>query len=575
MSRFKILTGTAFVAAALAAAHQLVFSQVPMTPPPVLSVVHQPTQLPQARTLSGNYLAGRFAQRQQDWDSAQNYINTVIHYDRQNPALNERAFLLSLGAGQYSRARDLAHKLVASENPSDLAYIYLACEALSRDDFDGALAQLENLPEDGFGQYTKPLLTAWTYAGQGRTDEALALLRAKARPSDPTYNVHAALIEEMAGRKDDAALHFQMAVENGLTLHAAVLAAHFFDNLGQPEKSREIYARLGQAYPFNTFSDTKTGAPNITRASQGAGIALFDLATLLYEKRAYDSAQVYGSLVQLLYPSSPFVLMMMGDIAALNGRYGKALANYDAIRDDSPLYWFSRMRIAEIDEARGRPDLAEKLLIDLAKSAETRLPALATLGDMYRRQSRFADAVRVYDEALGKGGEKSAQNWSILYARGMALERDGDWGRAENDLLGALELQPNNANILNFIGYSWIEKGVNLERALSYTRRAAELQPYDGYILDSYGWALYRTGNRAQAVTYLERAVEEIPDDPTILDHLGDAYWQMGRKNEARFKWRHALEVSKDKAFKATAQKKIQDGLTDAPTYAAHSDSKI
>lgn len=570
MKRLKNFVAVAFFAAALAALSQ--HMQKPAAP--ILDIAAPEIQ--RSITLSGNYLAGRFAQRQQDWDAAQHYINEVLVYDDSNIGLSERAFLLSLGAEQYSRARDLAQKLVDASNKSDLAYIYLASDALSRDDFDGALALLDKLPEDGFGQYTKPLLTAWTYAGQGKYDEALHLLATRARPKDPTYNIHSALIEEMAGRNEDAARHYRIAIDTGLTMHAAVLSAHFFTRQGEHETAEKIYRRLGTLYPMNTFADAAgAGRPNVTRAAEGAGIALFDLATLLYEKRAYDSAQVYGSLVQLLYPSSPFVLMMLGDIAALNGQYSKALTNYNAVKPSSPLYWFSRLRVAEIDEARGRPELAEKLLIDLAKSTETRTPALVTLGDLYRRQSRFADAIRVYDEALQKVPAKSAETWSILYARGMALERSGHWPRAEEDLLTALEMQPDNAMILNFIGYSWVEKGVNLKRALEFTRRAVALRPNDGYILDSYGWALFRNGQRADAVKWLERAVEEIPDDSTILDHLGDAYWHTGRVNEARFKWRRATEVSKDAAFKDEMRKKIRHGLQEAPTVASHDDTKI
>lgn len=579
MSRTRLIVTFAFMTAAVAA----VMNYRTLVSPPAAVVAAlpeaafaAPSTPAAALTMSGNYLAGRFAQRQQDWHAAQHYINAVIGFDRVNPALDERAFLLSLGAQQYSRAHNLAQKLVDAGRKSDLAYIYLTCDALSHNDFDTALSLLKELPEDGFGQYTKPLLTAWTLAGLGRSDEALATLRLRANADDPTYNIHAALIETMAGNNSQAADHFDTAMNNGVTMHGAMLAAQFFTAQGQPEKAQKIYARLGKAYPMGSIVKESAGtAPLISRAAEGAGIALFDLATLLYEKRAYDSAQVYGSLVQLLYPNSPFVMMMMGDIAALNEQYDKSLRHYASIPESSPMFWFSRMRMAEINEARGRGDLAEMMLIDLAKQPQTRAPALVTLGDMYRRQSRFGEAIRVYDEALGKSGAASAENWSVIYARGMALERTGHWPRAEEDLLAALQLQPDNPMILNYIGYSWLEKNVNMDKALDFTRRAATLRPDDGYILDSYGWALYRTGNRQLAVEWLERAVEAIPDDSTILDHLGDAYWQTGRKNEARFKWRRAQELSKDTEFKSVVQKKIRHGIEDTPALAAHGENKI
>ena len=575
MTRTRLLLAAALIAGTATAINMYTPKTAPvartaakeMAAPTVADKVEQ---FAVSRSLSGNYLSSRFAQRQLDWASAQQYIDNVLSYDGDNQSLNERAFLLSLGAKEYKRAKVLAEKLLVTEKGSDLAYIFLTADALSRDDFTGAMTFVEKLPEDGFGQYTKPLLTAWTLAGMGRTEEALSGLRAHSRPTDPTYNTHAGLIEEMAGHTEQAGKYYQTAMTAGLTLNGAVIAARFFDRTGKKEEADKIYARLKSIYPFNTFGKGADKQANITRASEGAGIALLDLATLLYERRAYDSAQVYGSLVQLLYPSSAFAAMMMGDIAALNSQPDKALESYNSISKDSPIYWFSRMRVAAIDEERGDKTAAEELLKDLAKTPETTVPALVTLGDLYRRSDRYPDAVRVYTEALAVKNPDTEQNSNILYARGMAYERMNDWEKAEKDLSEALKVQPDNPQILNFLGYTWVEKGINLDQALAYTKRAAELRPADGYILDSYGWALYQTGNRRDAVTWLERAVEEVPDDSVILDHLADAYWHIGRTNEARFKWKRAVELSKDKAFQDTLQKKILHGITDTPKMSAH-----
>jgi len=529
------------------------------------------TVVPDYSTFSGSYLAGRFAQRQQDWDTAQNYMNTVLSYDGNNDEMIQRTFLLALGSGNFTTAKTLAQKLVGSKKKdgSELALIFLSCDAINREDFKTALELLDKLPAEGFGQYTKPMLTAWSLMGQGNKAAALKLLADNTVPDDPAYRMHAGMMEEMSGNLTGAAEHYKVAMANGLSLHTAVMVANFFERTGQPEISSNIYKGLDKVYPYNPFisamahSDPKRVIkPNITRAADGAALALFDLATLLYEKRAYDSAQIYGSLVQELSPESPFAKMMMGDIAALHEQYGKSIADYSAIDASSPVYWIARVRMTEVYEASGQVDKSIAMLTALSGDAATRVPALVSLGDVYRRQGRYEDAVNAYNQSLSGVSPLTAAQWPVIYARGMAEERLNRWPSAEKDLLQALSFQPDNPMILNFLAYSWANKGVNLSKALEYAKHAASLRPDDGYILDSYGWTLFRLSQYKDSVTWLEQAVAQVPEDSTLLDHLGDAYWQVGRQNEARYQWKHAHDVSQDAAFKALAEQKIQHGIT-------------
>lgn len=531
-------------------------------------------------TLAGNYLAGRFAQRQQDWDSAQKYMNEVMSFDKDNDVLRQRAFLLTLGAGEYDRAKALAKEVASDADGAELADIYLACDALARNDYQGAIDYVSKLPDDGFGQYTKPLLTAWSLVGEGKKADALKLLQKDSDPSDPTYNIHAGLMEELTGDEKAAGVHYKAAMDSGLTMHTAIIVANYYLRNGQPDTAKTIYDSLGKLYAFNPFTSalTEKGAsakPNITRAADGAGIALFDLATLLFERRAYDSAQIYGSMVLLLSPKSPFAEMMMGDIAALNDQQDKAIEDYNSIAQDSPLYWLSRTRVAEVYESENDLDQAVNLLTQLSQIKETREQALVSLGDLYRRHDKYQEAFNAYDAALASVDKITEEQWPIVYARGMALERLHNWQMAEKDLLTALRFQPDNPMILNFIGYSWADKGVHLDQALDFIRRAVAQRPDDGYILDSYGWALYRTGNYKEAVNWMEKATSIIPDDSTMLDHLGDAYWEVGRQNEARFKWKRAHELSKDATFRAAIEHKLQDGVSPLPSQIAHKDTNL
>ncbi len=517
--------------------------------------------VPKSRTLAGNYLAARFAQRHQDWHAAHLYMKNVIAFDTANPLLTQRAFLLAIGAGEHDSARNLATSIAATgaEN-SELAFIYLACDALQDGDFNKAVTMINSLPDDGFGQYTKPLLTAWTTMGKDGKEAAIAYLKTQAEDNDPTFNIHAALMSELAGDTDSAEKHYRTAMNEGLTLPNAVLAGNFFQRKGDVETAQKIYSGLGNVYSFTPFVGKHT-RPNIQTAADGAAVALFDLATLLYERRAYDSAQIYGRLVQLLSPQSSFAHLMMGDIAAINEHYGDAVAAYDDIADTSPLYWLSRMRVAEVYEASDHSESAALLLEELTENKATRVQALIGLGDLHRRHEHFAEAIESYDAALAEIGDVTEDHWAVVYARGMSLERLNNWDRAEKDLLQALTFQPDNPMILNYIGYSWAEKGINLQQAKEYLHRAVTLRPNDGYILDSYGWVLYRLGQFEEAAQWLEKSVAYVPDDTNILDHLGDAYWQTGRQTEARFKWQRAHDLSKDADFRNLAKQKLAGGI--------------
>lgn len=528
----------------------------PLSPPTGPDTQHHIGQ-----TFSGNYLAARFAQRQQDWQAAQHYMNAVTRFDAGNELMAQRAFLLSLGAGKYDVARHLAQTIIDSKQGSiEPALIFMASDAMVRNEFERARELISRLPDDGFGQYTKPLMTAWALAGMGQRDAAIAHLLEYSDASDPTYNLHVGMMYDMAGEAELAAKHFTAALESEMTLHSALLLSDFFERQGYDAAAKKLKDGIGPLYALPAG-----GTPlRIRRPADGAAVAMFDLATMLFERRSFDSAQIYAQLVNLLSPRSDFAGLMLGDIAAINEHYAKAADSYRSIAESSPLHLLARMRTAEAYENAGYPDHAVGILQELASLPQARMPALTAIGDMQRRREHFTEAVAAYDAALSGIEQPEEAHWAIVYARGMSLERAQDWTRAEKDLLLALSFQPDNPMILNYIGYSWVDKGVNLPKAMDFISRAVALRPDDGYILDSYGWAYYRLGNMEKAVEWLEKSVALVPDDSTILDHLADAYFQIGRETEARFKWQRARELSRDADFRASVERKIQRGIEPA-----------
>ena len=201
----------------------------------------------------------------------------------------------------------------------------------------------------------------------------------------------------------------------------------------------------------------------------------------------------------------------------------------------------------------------------MAKERPERIDALVELGALLRLHDLYREAVAAYGEAIKRIKKIEPHHWTLFYARGIALEQSDEWERAQADLLHALELQPDQPYVLNYLGYAWLEKGERMDEAQRLIERAIELRPKDGYIVDSLGWAFYRTGQYAEALPHLELAVQLRPHDPIINDHLGDVYWQVGRRYEARFQWRRALAFNADNdadpKLNASIQSKLHSGL--------------
>ena len=274
-----------------------------------------------------------------------------------------------------------------------------------------------------------------------------------------------------------------------------------------------------------------------------------------------QDALIFGQLALHLRPDFDLARMLVAGILESMNRNEDAIAAYREIDSQSPFHWSARLRVAGNLEALDRDDDAIALLQILTREDATRPEPLVSLGDLLRSNKRFAESVAAYDRAIELLSDLDKRHWTILYSRGISLERSKQWERAERDFKRALELNPDQPYVLNYLGYSWVDQGINLGPAREMIERAVKLRPNDGYIVDSLGWVLYRLKDFEGAVEHLERAVELRPNDPTINDHLGDAYWRVGRYTEARFQWQRALALKPEADQISAIEDKLQRGL--------------
>jgi tetratricopeptide (TPR) repeat protein len=295
----------------------------------------------------------------------------------------------------------------------------------------------------------------------------------------------------------------------------------------------------------------------------------------LIRRGGEDLALVYLQLALYLAPSHPMALLSLADLYESVKKPQMAIKVYERVPASSPLKRNAQIQLATDLDSADRSDEAIKILKSVIAEEPKDLEAIMALGNIERGRKKFADCVGTYSQgvdALTQGNDKANSVW--YYYRGICEERSKQWSKAEADMRKALDMQPDQPHVLNYLGYSWIDQGVNLDEGMKMIKRAVEQRPDDGYIVDSLGWAYYRLGNYEEAVKNLERAIDLKPEDPTINDHLGDAYWRVGRTLEAKFQWSHARDLKPEPDDLPKILSKIENGLPDDQSSAAAANDK-
>ena len=495
----------------------------------------------------GNYLAGRFALSEGDSQTAANDLLKAVAESPNDHELTSQAFVASLDAG-----RPEAVKLARQLPDSQVAQLVLADVDIKAGRWQAAEQRFHALPRQGLTQLLQPLLVAWTQQGDGRTDTALSTLRPYVEnPRFRTlFTLHAAMIADLGGRKDDAARLYR-AAETDMSspnLRMAQILASWQARSSQPGEAQRTLASLSTVAP--DLSITMPGLmANVTkrpvpRASDGIAEAYFTFAALLQAQDANDFSLVMLRLALDLRPDFAAARLLAADILQNKKHPQAALRMLNEVPATDPLIAIVQLRRVALVDRLGRSDDALRDLERLARDyPDSPLPD-EQRGDLLRTKQRFSDAVVAYDRAITRISHSEPSDWILFYDRGIAEERSHLWQKAEADFHHALELSPDQAAVLNYLGYSWADMGHHLPEARQMIQRAAERRPNDGAITDSLGWVLFRQGDAKGAVTTLEHAAELEPEDSTINGHLGDAYFAAGRKIEAQYQWRRALTLS-------------------------------
>lgn len=535
--------------------------------------VNQPVFEGDRGNLFGSYLAARHAAHENDTRAAAEYYREAVKEDPDNNVILERAFLLEISSGNLTGAVDLADRLTEIDERHRLSRYALGVIALRARQFTEARRHFALSDKRGpIGEMVSSLLIAWSHQGSGDTEKALQIVDELDGPDwfGIFKSYHSALIADLAGRSVQARSHYAAAyAADSSLLRVAEGYARFLARTGETEKAvdlLETYEKVIPDHPIMSalLAEVKRGGapdPMIRSTPEGAAEGLYGIGSALGRERGNDLAIVFLEFARHLHPTSPQILVALGNIHEQNENYDLAIEMYDGIPTASPYSSGARIQAAlNLNELEREQEAIDKLL-DLITDQPDNLEALRSLGFVYRVHERYEEAVDIFTRAIKQVGEIGPDNWRLLYSRGISYERLKQWDKAEPDLVQALELNPDSPQILNYLGYSWIDQGLYLDKAMDMIRRAVEQRPDDGFIVDSLGWAHYRLGNYDEAVTALERAVHLKPNDPVINDHLGDAYWKVGRKIEARFQWEQAKAFDPTPEVLEVIERKLESGL--------------
>lgn len=522
--------------------------------------------------IAGPYLAAVQATYRNDYTTAAEYFVQASAHDPGNPFLIQNGIVNNVIADRFQVAVPLARQILEQDADHQLAGLVLIADALQREQYDTAGDMLadESLR---LNPLLAGLLAGWVQAGKGDITQAQASFDAMSSNSNfsPIGQFHKGMVLALAGNFDGAAEILAGDADGPLHINRASIVAHV-----------QVLVQLGQGDEAIALIDDTPGAgfdpelvqlrariadgaevpfDYITSPQDGAAEVFLTLATALVQEEADRFALIYARLAQQIRPGYVDALLVSAGIFDDQGQFDLASSDFARVPETSAAYVSAEIGRANAKADAGDADQAVEALQSLTAKFSDDARTFEALGDALRREERYEEAAASYSQVIDRIQEATRGDWRSYYVRGIAYERTGEWDKAEADFRKALELQPEQPLVLNYLGYSLVELNLKIDEAKDMIERALAGDPDNGFITDSLGWVLYRTGQFEDAVPHMERAVELMPSDPVINDHLGDVLWKVGRKNEAVFQWKRALSFEPEEKDATRIRRKLDVGL--------------
>jgi tetratricopeptide (TPR) repeat protein len=579
----RLLSGVAFGAALLlaTAGPQMAAAQEQPKDQPV---VEAPAfSADSVNTFSGAFLAARTADVDHDYPTAIALYQKALELEPANNDIRERLMISLLMNGQFDESLKHVEALKNDDAVERVTTIVRGLEAIRKGSYADAEKILAYKGANDLDRLTHVLLTAWSKVGAGKGPEAIKLVKGLKGPDwfKVFTQYHLGAMALVTGDTATARTQLTSAItsEEGVattpdTFMRAVMAlARLEASQGNKQKALDAIAvaeRLISNYaPLKALRESiergEKPEQQVTNATEGAASVLFSIGSALNRQGAEEMVSLYLQISHALDPKSADTIILLGGIAEKLEQPKQAIELYGRVPEDSPMRRISELQLGLTLAQTGDVAGAREHLKALLESDPSDIRSYIAYGSVLSDAKDYAEMARTYDKAVEViGPVPRPTDWSVFFQRGIAYERLKEWDKAEPNFKKALELNPDQPQVLNYLGYSWVDMNRNLNEGMDLIRKAVELRPDDGYIVDSLGWAYYRLGQYDEAVTELERAVQLRAGDAAINDHLGDAYWRVGRKLEAGYQWQRALTMKPELTEIPKIEKKIREGLPPA-----------
>ena len=520
----------------------------------------------------GGYLAGRYALSTKDFDAASTYLSRAIEDDLENPELLNGLISVQVSLGDIGAAKISSDNLDLLGVQTQLSNMVKIAIQLRNRDFDNAKQQIEN--EQGINPLLDKIVTGWAFADEGNFENAETIFDEIGKGSSLAQfsQMQKASMLAAYGRYESALNTIENLEKNSnrISIDARALKVQLLLKLDNKEEATEYFSKIfgdgvnSDAANLRMQVEDHPNAYSIEESlSLEAGIAyaFYAIADILKDDADPNTALLYVRLAQYLNENSQKAILLAADLLEQMGQYDLAVKEYAKISPSSSYFLSSELgRVGALRDG-GKTEAALEVLYYLSREFSDIGIVHNSLGDFLRREERYSEAKIAYDRAVDIYRENNNVSWVVLYARGITHERLQEWDKAESDFRNALTINPDQANVLNYLGYSLIDRGEKLDEAMTMIEKAVSLQPESGYIVDSLAWGLFKLGQYETAIPHMEKAAELMPVDPIVTDHLGDLYWAVGRQLEAKFQWRRALSFDPELKDATRIREKLRIGL--------------
>lgn len=480
-------------------------------------------------------------------------------------------FLASVKTGRIDQASQLADQISAVDRNNGLARLVEGVRSLKQQQYATAQQNFNRFVHSPITDLVAALLSGWATYGAGNLQAAVDNIDKLGGPDwyAPYKNFHTGMILELAGMQKAAGVRLERAYKLNDALRVTDEYARWLSRNKDASSAAAVYEAFDKKYArhlvlgLHEARADKKMPPLVDSAQQGAAEVLYGIGDLLTHQGGEELALIYLQLALYLNPDHSFALLALGDLYELIKKPQLAINVYQEFSPSSPLKRIAQIKLATDLDAVGRTDKGVEILRTMIAGDRNDLEAIIALGNIERAHSRFEDCSKTYTQGIEASADVVRPDWVLFYYRGICYERTQQWAKAEPDLQRALELNPNQPHVMNYLGYSWVDRGIHLDEGLNLIQRAVRLRPDDGYIVDSLGWAFYQSGRFEDALVRLKQAAVLQPDDPILADHLGDGLWRVGRREEAKVQWVRARALQPAPEDLKHIEQKLLSGLQD------------